>query len=329
MLFHKLQLWVHARNLPMPKVRYRYVVAALASLAPLILAGLTPLNLVTSFWLVITLYLVALALYYRRRRERIKKLAQAAPLSPIAPSAITLSMGVLDDDELQSVLYDARHHGMVTLQMVFNPFWGEKHDIKPEMTAAVRKVIESKGDEFLRVLLKVAVSLAQIIIAIASIAAVFQITGLVLTVAGHRVPFVWLGPVWGTLFTVGLILVQAWWIRYILRLAERCRLIVTHDAAHLVIDQLPWRSSGTTTISRAHFDGFVDSQSVLGSMLGYVDFVIRTREQEERLPAWIRASQPDRLKQVFKYWQHTNRVEAAARLANQPLAPRAEDFSSN
>lgn len=219
------------------------------------------------------------------------------PYEQIHP--ITKQFSGLSSDELHEVYVDDAHHWVVTLAMVHNPFWGRDNDVQPDMSAALRAKLSSKMDErlvrWLRRIIRVARYTYYLMLGSG-----FLILLLIKMGSGlqHLLPQ-WL-PWVLLLVPLGLTVP---WVWYIQRIAQGCRIVMTKRQIRLVVHQLPWRTNTSTPVSQTVFNTAVIEQSLLGKILRFSDVLIRTKEQEEPLPAWIRAKNIARIKAVLSYWE--------------------------
>jgi len=248
-------------------------------------------------------------------QEEAEEPAMERPPS-VEPSRFTRQSGVLRRDELKRVLYDEAHHWYVTFVMYFNPFWGEDHDVTPEMTEQVRQALSSRLNRIILRTMRIVVRIAQVIVALGTLAMLVWLATALFHVG---MPLAWFGSRDSVLATVLLLVFQILWGVYIHRLGQRCRLVATDDKLFWIIAQMPWRESGVAVIDREKFEGIAVRQSVLGFLLRFTDFIIRTMEQEERLPAWIRARRAKQLRLVFQWWSYLSEMEAKKRKARPSL----------
>lgn len=232
---------------------------------------------------------------------------------------ITREFSGISRDELHTVYYDEPHHWIVTLAMVFNPFWGRDNDVQPDMSQALRAKLNSKADERLVKTLRHIIKLARWVHH-----AMLLLGALGLVVVLHRGDITWL-PLWLPLLLIAVpIAATIPWVMYIRRIAQGCRLVMTKRQIRLVVHQLPWRSNDSTPIAQQVFNAAVVVQTLLGKLLGYVDAIIRTKEQEEPLPAWIRARNAKKLRDVLKYWEWEKYVRARVEHENRLIRNTAE-----
>jgi hypothetical protein len=241
---------------------------------------------------------------------------------------ITREYSGISRDELHTVYYDEPHHWIVTLAMVFNPFWGRDNDVQPDMSQALRAKLNSKADEQLVKTLRLVIRLARWVHH-----AMLILGALGLVVYMIRKGDIAWPPLWLPLLLIAVPIVATIpWVLYIRRIAQGCRLVMTKRQIRLVVHQLPWRSNDSTPIAQQVFNAAVVVQTLLGKLLGYVDAIIRTKEQEEPLPAWIRARNAEKLREVLKYWEWEKYVQARAahekRLARNTTEVPDEQASS-
>lgn len=213
---------------------------------------------------------------------------------------VTKQFSGLSYEELQQVYIDEPHHWVVTFAMIFvNPFWGRDNDVQPDMSPILREKLASKTDERLVSLLRFFVGIARIIFyCVFGLALACLMAKLFVPVLAQWVP-AWV-PAALLLLAAAMIVP---WALYMRGVAQSCRLVMTKRQIRLVVHQLPWRSNTPASVPQRVYNMSVFDKPVLGRLLGFANIIIRTTEQEETLPAWIRARNADGIRRVFRYWE--------------------------
>ena len=258
---------------------------------------------------------------------------EAVPYEPqepptVTPSDFTVSFSGLSGEELKRVYYDESHHGICTLFMYFNPFWGRDNDLRSDLDAETKMKVESGFlQETSLAIIRGVVNLGRYVMLtlIGVSLLMFIATGLLRqlaagsteTIGKYGMPVFWL-PV-----LIGALLLQIPWMMYVIHLAQKCRLVITDRTIIFIVNQLPFRDMDKIPIPADTFIQASPKRTALCWLVRSSHFLISTIEDKERLPGWLYARKREELESVFAWLSYVYQSKHTPRRYNSGMLVRA------
>lgn len=257
-------------------------------------------------------------------RKRDYSMLWSAPVQPrFIPrsqlSRTALTKALLGPDELDRVCYDEKHNWHITALMCFMPSWGMTHDARPEMSVDTRYALKSPVNEFVHRAYEALFTVCETLVLLSIIGG----TSFVLFSVFY--PHYRHFDLYAVMVIIAAAVACVLWGKYVIGLSERYRVILTYKRMIVVVDQLPWRDESYVAIPWERFNEPTFYKSWLGKRLGYIDVLIRTKEQEEPVPLMIRMPNGDSLSDALRWF--TNHEHRLPQSPSNPAQMTTQTFT--